>query len=203
MARSIIKTVYPFNELSDSSKEKAREWFRLFNTFEPEFDDFVQVAAILGITFKEAKRGGVDIFYSGFSSQGDGACYNGNYSSPTTNPPLLIREYAPQDAELHRIADELEKIQAAHDYDIVAKTWHEGHYYHEYCMDTDVHMFDGDDSPVAGTADAVVKLLRAFAKWIYKQLNDMYDYEQSNEYVDECIVANEYEFYEDGTHFGG
>lgn len=46
----------------------------------------------------------------------------------------LIREYAPQDTELHRIADALQAIQRRNFYQLRADASHRGHYYHEYCM---------------------------------------------------------------------
>ena len=202
MARIVEKTVYQFNELSDRSKDKAREHFRSINDFDPEFDDFIQVATILGITFKEDKKGGARILYSGFSSQGVGACYEGTYAA-NKDAPKLIREYAPQDEVLHRLADALDEIQKANNYDVAATCWHtDPHYYHCYTMGVDVTLSNGEPSGVEGTAEKVVGVMRHFANWIYKQLNDEYDHEQSNEYVDECM-ADDQEFYEDGTPFGG
>lgn len=40
--------------------------------------------------------------------------------------------------------------------------------------------------------------MRAFADWIYRQLETEYDYQNSDEQVDESIIANEYEFTEEG-----
>jgi hypothetical protein len=50
-----------------------------------------------------------------------------------------------------------------------------------------------------GTAeDDIRDELRAFADWIYSQLENEYDYIQADEQVDESIRANEYEFTADG-----
>jgi len=72
--------LYQFVELSDEAKQKAREWFREvssgnFNDFDFEYfkDDFINMMSIFGFE--------VDgVFYSGFSSQGDGASFAGKYS---------------------------------------------------------------------------------------------------------------------------
>ncbi len=46
--------------------------------------------------------------------------------------------------------------------------------------------------------DAIDRALRDFADWIYSQLEKEYEYQMSNECVDENIRANEYEFTEEG-----
>jgi hypothetical protein len=40
--------------------------------------------------------------------------------------------------------------------------------------------------------------LREFADWVYKNLEKAYEWENSNEQIDESIVCSEYEFYENG-----
>ncbi len=46
---------------------------------------------------------------------------------------------------------------------------------------------------------AMCELLRDFAHWIYRQLEQEWDYQNTDEQVDESIQANEYEFDEDGV----
>ena len=40
--------------------------------------------------------------------------------------------------------------------------------------------------------------MRDFAQWIYDGLEAEYEYRQSDEVIDEAMIANEYEFTEDG-----
>ena len=47
----------------------------------------------------------------------------------------------------------------------------------------------------------LTKTLRAFADWIYLQLQNEYEYQNSDEQVAETIEANEYEFTVDGKRF--
>ncbi len=49
-----------------------------------------------------------------------------------------------------------------------------------------------------GPFDAIEQALKDFAYWIYKQLEQEYDYQNSDEQIDESIRANEYEFDEKG-----
>ena len=43
-----------------------------------------------------------------------------------------------------------------------------------------------------------LELMRDFAEWIYRGLEQEYDWRQSDECVDESMESNEYEFTEDG-----
>ena len=59
------------------------------------------------------------IWFSGFWSQGDGACFEGRYAyAPRAS--LRIRDYAPRDTELHRIADALQALQRLNFYQLTA-----------------------------------------------------------------------------------
>ena len=188
--RTIEKTIYQFDELSEKAKEKAREWYRSIPGdyyAENVFQYAATIANILGID-------DLEIYYSGFWCQGDGACFEGDYCYKA-GAAKAIREYAPHDTELHRIADELQAVQRKNFYQLTATCAHSGRYYHEYCMTVDVYRSD-DKTHDAG--DDITELMRYFARWIYRQLETEYDYQNSDEVIDETIIENEYEFYENG-----
>jgi hypothetical protein len=210
----IEKTLFKFNELSDQAKDKAREWWRDCETGDHDtsctYDDAVQCGAILGIEIASRNqkciltgakpREWIDrspaIYYSGFWSQGDGACFEGSYRY-AKGAAKKIREHAPQDSELHRIADELQELQRKNFYKITASTKHRGHYYHSGCMSVDVDGCDSDcDSEHYA---AIVQLMRDFADWIYSQLEKEWEWTNADEQVDESIRCNEYEFTEEGA----
>ena len=204
---TIERTLYKFDELSDGAKETARDWWRQCENsdFDTEFlyDDFEHVAEALGVTFKRrdvplcggGTRSKPSIFWTGFSSQGDGASFEGAYEY-VKQSRKKIREYAPHDSTLHEIADSLFEIQRKHFYRLTASTLQRGYYMHSGCMAVDVHE-DGRDAD-ADTADEVKSALRSFADWMYSALEKEYWYRMSAEHVDEMITANEYEFSEDG-----
>jgi len=210
MARIVEKTVFQFDELSDRAKERARDWWRECENmdFDTEFafDDAVECGKILGIEIDtrsvKLMGGGTryepTIYYSGFSSQGDGACFEGDYSY-AKGAAKAIRKHAPDDTKLHRIADELQKLQRQYFYRIEARMRHRGHYSHSGCMSVDVSLKDtyGYDEPA--NADDIKQCMRDFADWIYSQLESEYKYRMSDENVDESIRCNEYEFDEDGN----
>jgi len=205
-------TLYYFDELSPAAKEKAREEFREGNMdydwWENTYADVAQCAAILGIEINtrydknpkgETVPRGPEILFSGFWSQGDGACFEGTYSW-AKGCAKAIKKYAPKDEELHRIGRELSSLQRKLNRSAVATMRHSGHYYHSGCMSVDVSS-DWDkaqDYVPGGWEDQLTKLMRDFANWIYRQLETEYDWLNADEQVDEAIMANEYEFTEDG-----
>jgi hypothetical protein len=104
-----------------------------------------------------------------------------------------VRDYAAKDEELHAIARDLARAARRTFYTASARCDHRGHYYHSGCMAVDVDAERGPD-----VSDEVTDALRAFADWIYSQLEREYDYTRSDEAVAETIEANEYEITEDG-----
>lgn len=214
MPEVIETTVYRLDELSEAAKDKARAWHR-DSAFDPDWydavtEDFARVAEILGVellTRPVRLMGGGSrqqpcIWFSGFWSQGDGACFEGRYVY-AKSAPQKIRAYAPQDAELHHIADTLQEVQQRNFYQLHAGIRHRGHYYHEYCMVISVER----DSPsgqdmTADAEDTVIEAQRDLARWLYRQLEREYDYLSSDEVVDEGIVANDYTFTDSGERFG-
>lgn len=214
MAEIIETTVYQLEELTDEAKEKARDWYRQ-GAFDHDwywavYSDFEAICEILGIAlasvpirlFGGGSKRKPCIWFSGFASQGDGACFEGEYRY-ARGSAAAIRGYAPKDEELHRIADALLTIQWSNFFQLGARITHRGRYYHEYSMEIGVER----DSPVyqAMTATAeeeVAGALRDLARWLYAKLEDEHDYLNSDEVVDEAIAANGYSFTEDGERFG-
>jgi len=214
MPEIIETTVYRLSELSDAAKDKARTWYRETSSdddwHEFVFEDFEAICAILGIRLKSrAVRligGGTRqkpcIWFSGFWSQGDGASYEAFYSY-RKNAPRAIREYAPQDAHLHQIADVLQAIQQRNFYQLHAEASHRGHYYHEYCMSISVERHSPTWQDMTGDAEeTVTEALRDLARWLYRQLEREYEHLSSDEAVDGAITANEYTFTASGRLFG-
>lgn len=214
MSEVIETTVYRLDELSDAAKDAARAWYREggfdYDWFDAVYEDFQRIAEILGLDLKtrpvRLMGGGMRqdpcIWFTGFWSQGDGACFETRYSYRKAGV-RGIREYAPQDTELQRIADALQAIQRRNFYQLRADVSHRGHYYHEYCMAISVER----DSPTYQdmTVDAeglLIEALRDLARWLYRQLEREYDYLTSDEVVDGAIVANRYTFTEAGRRFG-
>ena len=195
--RVIETQVFKYEELSDKAKEKARDWYRSLNTdnyfAEPVIDDAEQVAEMLGIEF--ARRNGSKepaVYWRGFWSQGDGASFEGTYRY-AKGAAKKVREYAPRDTELHGIADRLQKLQSRIFYRGRFEIRARGYYQHSGTMTTEWYDHCPDD-----IGDDILQELRNFADWIYSNLERAYEWEDSDEVVAENIIANEYEFTEEG-----
>jgi hypothetical protein len=210
----IIKTeteAYTFDELSGKSKEKALDNYRDINVdhawWYATYEMIEQAATILGIEIgqKPVKlmngetRYNPAIYFSGFYSQGDGACFEGTYSYAKGAVKAIKAEF-PSDETLHRIAADLQAVQAKEFYLLEADVTHRGHYYHYNSVDIEVYRSDDQYRDlVDGSESGITEALRSFCKWIYKRLNDEYDYLTSDEVIKETIESNEWEFTEDGV----
>jgi hypothetical protein len=214
MPEVVCTTVYQFPELSDAAKEKARSWYRDLGPhddwWDAVYDDFERVCNILGVSLKtrpvRMMGGGTRQkpcnWFSGFSSQGDGASFEATvrYANGSARE---IRSYAPKDETLHSIADRLQGAQRQNFYQLSADVTHRGRYYHEYCMTIDVARDSPTgQAPAEGSEETVVETLRDLARWLYGQLEAEFDHLTSDEAVDEGIIINEYTFTDAGRRFG-
>lgn len=215
MPVTVTRTLYYYEDLDEKGKEKAREWYRTASAgdsfwSECVIEDAANMADILGIDLRTRRvklmGGGTRmepaIYWSGFWSQGDGACFEGTYKYAKGSTEK-IRKEAPKDEELHKIADRLAAVQRPFWWQLVATVKHRGHYYHEHCTDIDVGLMDINfDVPkndaFEEACEEVRDCLRAFMGWIYKSLEKEYVWFNSDEIVAENIIATEYAFDENG-----
>ena len=196
----ITKTInlYTFDELSGPAKETVRDWYRGnidSGDFEYVIDDAVRMGELLGITFdtRTVKLMGGDtrqdpkVFWSGFSSQGDGACFEGWYEYRKGAVAAVLAETSagtPKaskgDTELLRIARELQRLQRPAFYKLTATTGTRGNPSHSGTMSVTVRKNDGTDA-TDDQEETLTQLLRDFADWIYYQLNQENDWLNSAE----------------------
>ena len=188
--QTITKEVYTFDELDDSAKEVARGWYRTsaleYDWWDCTFEHAKEIGKILGIDIDK-------IYFSIFASQGDGACFEGHYSY-AKGSAKEIKEHAPHDKELHRIATELYKAQRPNFYELSANVKQSGHYHHSGC--TSIEVYSEHDS---NTDVSLKEALRDFMNWIYKELGQEYDWLMSDSQTEETIIANEYTFGSNGA----
>ena len=198
-----ITTVYEFSELSPAAKAKARDWYRLASSQDDhgaEFviDDVKRIFPLFGVTVDR-------VGYSGFWCQGDGAHFVGSWSAADVKPGALKQE-APTDEVLHGIAAKFERIALL--FPLASFTVkHSGRYSHENCTDFSFSFPDenGDETDAPGATQAekdLTETAKRAMRWIYKQLEDAYDWDRADEQVDETIEANSYTFTEEGERFG-
>ena len=214
MPRIIETTVYTIDELSDAAKENARIWYRDQGLHDEWYDfvyeDFETICGILGVTLATSPvrlygggtRDKPQVFFRLSWSQGDGASFAGRYSYGR-GASKAIRAHAPKDAELHRIADELQAVQRRNFYQVRASVRQQGRYCHEYSMAVEVERDSPNWQPMTdGAEETVIEALRDLARWLYRQLRSEYGHQTSDEAVDEIVSINEWTFKADGTRFG-
>lgn len=183
--------VFSFEDLktNEGLKKKVLERYANFNVelrwWDCIYEDVKTIGEFMGIDID-------NIYFSGFYSQGDGACFTGHYSY-AQNSINNIKRYAPEDKELYRIVKELQELQKKHFYQLIATIKHSGHYYHSNC--TDIYIYkDGNYAD----SQELETLLRNFMDWIYEQLKGEYEYFTSEKSILETLEINGYEFTEDG-----
>jgi len=195
--------VYEFDELSPDIQQAVIEKRRNSADF-PDwewwywvYEDAKAIGKLMGIDID-------NIYFSGFWSQGDGACFEGNFHYKA-GCVKEVKAYAPQDTELHRIAKEWSKIQRPLFYKVNGTVKHSGYYNHEYCTQINLYA-DGDlgDRYIEigidhKTEDAFSDVLRSFMRWIYSQLEAEYIHITSDDHIREDLSANSDEFLSDGT----
>jgi hypothetical protein len=190
---------------SDSFIDKHRDINIHDDWYDGVFEDFKMICKILGIDLNEQEPS-----FSGFCSQGDGASWTGQYraiggwlSAPANVTydlaPAEIREHAPQDEELHRIADELCLLARIYGpvYAVVRR--HGNHYVHSSAMRLDEWSYYDEQIDMDDVAEEIIDLIettlkdlfRALADWLYKSLEESYDHLTSDDVVKESLEANE------------
>lgn len=178
--RTIRTKVYQFSELSEQAKQKAIESCRDINT---NYDDWHEpiiegaIEDLIAAGFNEPK-----ILYTGFWSQGDGACFTCN--SIDFNK-FLNGKYKGLDISAN-----------------ITHSW-------RYCFatSTTVNLYDEDregelpENKYNEILKDIEDEREKLGNKIYRDLEKYYYELQEDEAVIDCIEANEYEFKADGTRF--
>lgn len=202
---TVERTLYTYDELSEKAQERAREKYRehQYVHYEFNYDDFVRIAELMGITI-DTRTGKYTsgraytepcIWWSGFSSQGDGACFEGKYYGAY---PCLeaVKAHAPEDKTLHGIASVLDQLQAKYNGELRAVIKHSGHYYHKYCTDIEVERDSEDPDWTVGQDDekALVSEFRDLMQWMYDALEREHDYQTSDDTIAQHLSEYDYTF---------
>lgn len=190
--------VFEFSELSYSAKQTAMQWYCTdLDAFWAEcvIEDAKEIGALMGFDIE-------NIYYSGFSSQGDGACFSGSirYAKSCAKN---VKAHAPNDKELHRIAHAWQDLQKRNFYALRANIKHSGRYSHEMCT-----AFECEDTrhnygwlQNDAIEDEIEEISRDFMRWIYRQLESAYEHETSEENISSVCALNGWRFTEDGQFF--
>jgi hypothetical protein len=201
--RTITTEVFTYSELSDAAKAKARDWYRETSQGDNYFsesviEDAATIAALLGIELKTTRKAPC-IHWSGFACQGDGASFEGDFDPKAMKTPDLFA-HAPTDEKLHAVAVNILEAAQAIPGEWTANISLSGHrYVHSNMMQIDIEQGEDETEISPEMEKALLDSLRAFADWIYSQLESEYEYQNSDDAVADIIEANEYEFEANGA----
>lgn len=176
------KTIYEFSELTE---QQQKAYFELYpekftpyqEWYECTIENKKEILESLGFT-------NVNIGFSGFWSQGDGAHFTGEfYLCPESIPDIekVLREYT-QYEELQTFAKCLLSLCKQDNHNSPKVTiHHRGHYQHELCT-----YFEFSDCIQDELEQTVIGCCRYFMQEIYQSLEQEYEYLNSWEYVKEA-----------------
>lgn len=199
--RTITKTLFTFEELSEEAKEKAIEkqrnceYYLDYEWWDFVYEDFHQKIKDKGFDITK-------IYFSGFWSQGDGAMF----------------EYDGLDSKLlDEAADTLDlpnwKKSILKNGYISGKGRQSGHYYHENSCSHNIYVETDNgmqqyynierlfDTFHIDIENYIEELYVNLCGELYSALEKEYEYLMSDECISEHLEANMYEFEKDGTRY--
>lgn len=212
MVKQAVVNVYQYDELSDEGKAKARHWWRdgLSTDFDGDnvLSDFAEVAKALNIEVsvrEERTHRGTTVPKMCVSWEGEPwrFSFDGSWRAEGFDARNLYA-YAPQDAELNRIAEKL-KGCAERANAITAESDEAGlvvfiRRVQRYRTDLEFET-ECDDERMQSIVDDVKGSIRDLCAWAAKSLENEWEYQNSDECVADNIRLNEYEFTESGERF--
>lgn len=191
--------IFTFDELSDSAKEKARDWYREGNLSCEWWDSVYEMAEtaakLLGIEIDRKSRSSSQpaIWFSGFYCQSDYCAIEADYHYQKGSVKAIKAEF-PNDTELQAIAKGLQDVQKRNFYKLGARmsqTFRNN-------QSVDVWHCDDNYQDIGEDEEILADILKDFSHWVFRSLEKEYEYLNSDSFVDEGIAANEYQFTEDG-----
>lgn len=191
--------VFQFHELGETAQEKARDWYREggfdYEWWEFIFDAAREIGAILGFEIGEG-----EISFAGFWSPSDGASFTATWSVPTS-PVKAMTAYAPKDERLHSLArDAWAIVRGMTERDEAFSVYRNGRSRNGRSISRACSM--AHEGSMHCDHAAIESLAKNFARWIYNTLESEWDYMNSDEQVDEAIIAAGYTFTTTGQRFG-
>lgn len=192
--------VYTFEELDKKAKEKARNWFKseMYKDFSFESDSITEN---MQNGLEENGYTNTEIYWELSCRQGDGVCFtweklgrdkdiltilNRIYSNNI--PKNILRVLPFVKIEFTRSnSSYCHKNTVRVDYSSTTRFYIDGCYRVEKVIDELIETLDEDRKDLCDILET--------------QGYDEIDYYYSDEYIDETIICNEYEFYADGTKY--
>lgn len=211
--KTIQLNLYSFEELDEKAKQKALTAYQDLNVDDEWWNfiyyDFIAICACVGIAVDKDK-----IYFEGFYSQGDGSSFDAGVDMPALIKSIRTsawKSYAPK-LEFsfpvpgidRRVLALVETGKVDMDARIISRN-------RGYGVVVDLGVYRAfepvkNHDLVYGELDELEKWLNNVAeilnRFLYKSLQQEYEYQTSDEAVAEAIEANEYWFTADGSKAG-
>lgn len=188
MKENIIYS-YNFSELSEKAKKVALENHR-YNFCEENLLDFCEeITDKIKSIFEDVK-----FYYTGFYSQGDGACF----TFKGLNFERLFEVFERQNITFSNEVKEFLKEN------FTCEGVHYGMYYHENSVSMEWNCENENEKfnkEIQRFTDCLESLRYSLCKELYSELQSLYEEFISDEHVADCLEMNEYEFLESGKDF--
>lgn len=226
--RTIHTDVFQYDELDAHAQAKARDWLREATAADGFFaehvtDTFSDLLTALGFELDTAPgRKAPAIYWSGFSSQGDGAAFSARWSAELCTPSEWLDERpikwpaesggheCPANKAWHDAAAPI--IELAKEFkSATARVDNRGRGFHMALGDSyDFLVLDPDtdwdtdawaahDAANDAAGERFIEAARDLANTFYRALESEYDYQNSDESIAESLRCNEYEFTKEGN----
>lgn len=226
------KVQFKFNELSEVVKEKLRDKLRdsggylEYEWWDNTYEDAATIAKLMGIeigtrtgTYTNGKPWSQpDIYFSGFSSQGDGCCYAGELSVAGLPGSVerVIAHTSAENKDLIALATQAEALYTEIQVRLVAirmgaveaEDEDDDNSGSEVRLDSLLPIggndrfyrtaISSDWSYPEDIDKSMDSYVSAFADWIYERLEQEHDYLMSDECVDEALKSGDALYDEDG-----
>ncbi|KZL17670.1 hypothetical protein PsAD2_03006 [Pseudovibrio axinellae] len=210
-------TAYCLTELPKNVQSRVLERYRAFyvhdDWYQSIYEHADQAAQLLGITINRKHINTQRlcttpaIYFQGFCSQGDGACFEGHFSSPGNSSQIVanIAAFSPEDVDLLNIAKRIQHLLVHTDDQLTATLTHNGsRYSHPSTICVDAELVSESDetieaiTPPQGIETELTEALRHFMGWIYRKLEREFEYLTSDAQIAEALNSNSFLF----TEFG-
>jgi len=208
--KTIQLNLYSFEELDEKAKQIALAAYFELNTdygwWDYTYDDFITICGCLGVTVDKKSMA-----FEGFYSQGDGSGFNAEVDSSRLLNSIKNRGwrgYAPKldfDFTLPTIDKRVLRLVTNGKIDTNPKIIKRQN---SYAVVVDLGVYPAeqgarDHSHTYGELDELEKWFNGIAqtlnRFLFKQLQQEYEYQTSDEALAEVIEANDYHFLADGS----
>lgn len=179
-----------FKDLPEERKQRLRDEYREVNVYDDWYEYVYDWAK------DDAAKFGLDIayiYFSGFWSQGDGASFSGRLQFKEcldSELPDEVRDsvYAPL-KETNALLNILDR-----DVYLAISVGCEGRYSHEGTMSFEwFDIYNDEQLEIIYTCEEKVQeALRDYARWLYRTLEEEYEYLTSDEAIDQYLNDQDY-----------